>query len=62
MQHLGLKTRPTDLKKIQACASIGQSILMEKWNKVFEKNDIPIGQILLTYDIIEKPATISLCP
>ncbi len=53
MQQLGLKTRPTDLKKIQACASIGQSILMEKWNKVFEKNDIPIGQILLTYDIIE---------
>jgi glutamate 5-kinase len=53
MAALGVETRPTDLKKIQALASIGQGLLMQKWNEVFRKYDIPVGQILLTYDVIE---------
>jgi glutamate 5-kinase len=53
MKVLGLETRPTDLKKIQALASIGQTLLMQKWNALFEARGVRTGQILLTYDIIE---------
>jgi glutamate 5-kinase len=53
MAALGVEARPTDLKKIQALASIGQGLLMQKWNEVFQKYHIPVGQILLTYDVIE---------
>jgi len=53
MTSLGVENRPTDLKKIQAMASIGQGLLMQKWNEIFQKFNIPVGQILLTYDVIE---------
>jgi glutamate 5-kinase len=53
MSALGVETRPTDLSKIQALASVGQGLLMQKWNEVFQKHRIPVGQILLTYDVIE---------
>lgn len=53
MNVLNVQSRPTDLKKIQACASVGQSLLMQKWNDAFEAQGIHSGQILLTYDIIE---------
>ncbi len=53
MNILDIQNRPTDLKKIQACASIGQSTLMQKWTDLFEAQGIHTGQILLTYDIIE---------
>ena len=53
MNLLGIEKRPTALKKVQALASIGQSLLMEKWTTFFQKNGIRTGQILLTYDIIE---------
>ena len=53
MNLMGVAKRPTDLKKIQALASIGQSLLMQKWNRVFSRHDIHVGQILLTYDVIE---------
>lgn len=53
MSTLGVETRPTDLKKIQALASVGQGLLMQKWNEVFGRYNIPVGQILLTYDVIE---------
>jgi glutamate 5-kinase len=53
MNLLEIEKRPTDLKKIQACASIGQSLLMQKWSELFMETGIRIGQILLTYDIVE---------
>ncbi|MBN1895121.1 glutamate 5-kinase [bacterium] len=53
MKELGLDSRPTDIKKIQALASIGQTLLMQKWNALFEARGVRTGQILLTYDIIE---------
>lgn len=53
MNVLDVQTRPTDLKKIQACASVGQSLLMQKWNDAFEAQGLHTGQMLLTYDIIE---------
>jgi glutamate 5-kinase len=53
MNILGIETRPTDLKKIQALASVGQSLLMDKWNEIFQRKGLHVGQILLTYDIFE---------
>jgi len=52
MAELGLQRRPKDLKNIQALASIGQNILMQKWYNIFKEYNIKIGQILLTYDVI----------
>jgi len=53
MDMLGLKARPNDLKKKQALASIGQALLMQKWNELFASRGLNTGQILVTYDIIE---------
>jgi len=53
MDMLGIKARPTDLKKKQALASIGQALLMQKWNELFASRGLSTGQILVTYDIIE---------
>lgn len=53
MDMVGLTSRPTNLKNIQALASIGQNMLMQQWNQWFQKYNLPVGQILLTYDIIE---------
>ena len=53
MDRLGLETRPPGLKKKQALASVGQALLMQKWNELFAARELPTGQILVTYDIIE---------
>ncbi len=53
MNQLGVETRPTDLKKIQALASIGQCLLMDKWNDTFQNKGLHVGQILLTHDIFQ---------
>jgi glutamate 5-kinase len=53
MNRFGLDQRPTALNRIQALASVGQCILMERWSQLFNPFDIRVGQILLTYDIIE---------
>ncbi len=53
MNLLGIPLRPTDLKKKQALASIGQGLLMQKWNALFASRGLNTGQILVTYDIIE---------
>ena len=53
MDVVGLETRPTNLKNIQALASVGQTMLMEKWHQLFQEVGLSVGQILLTYDIIE---------
>jgi glutamate 5-kinase len=53
MNQIGLEQRPADLKRIQALASMGQSLLMQKWNELFARKGLKTGQILLTYDIIE---------
>jgi glutamate 5-kinase len=53
MDVVGLESRPTGIKHIQALASIGQNLLMQKWHQLFASHGIHVGQILLTYDIIE---------
>jgi glutamate 5-kinase len=48
MGKLKLDTRPKDLATLQACASIGQSILINTWQQGFDPADLTVAQILLT--------------
>jgi glutamate 5-kinase len=50
MGKLGLKKRPTELARLQACAAIGQSILIQTWQRHFEPHGITVAQLLLTRD------------
>jgi glutamate 5-kinase len=50
MGRLGLGKRPKDLSKKQACAAVGQSLLMQTWQRGFEPHGITVAQVLLTHD------------
>jgi glutamate 5-kinase len=50
MGILGFKARPRALKKLQACAAVGQSKLIETWQHAFEPYGIVAAQVLLTHD------------
>lgn len=53
MQTLGLKHRPKELKRLQACAAVGQGKLMHAYEEFFSKQGIHTAQILLTRDALE---------
>src|SRR5438067_10693086 len=38
LSQLGLKSRPTDLAKLQAVAAVGQTKLIEAYDRVFKKH------------------------
>ena len=46
--RLGLPKRPTDLRQLQACAAIGQALLMRNYEDCLARHGIPTAQILLT--------------
>jgi len=48
--ELCLEKRPTEIEVRQACAAIGQPILMEEYRRVFGIYGITIAQILITRD------------
>jgi glutamate 5-kinase len=50
MGALGLPKRPKELAKKQACAAIGQSLLMQKWQEGFAPHGLTVAQVLLTHD------------
>jgi len=50
MGQLGLKRRPFNLTRKQACAAVGQSILMRTWQEGFKSFGLTVGQILLTHE------------
>jgi len=50
MAELNIEKRPRDIKLQQACAAVGQSILMSKYKEFFNKHKIKVAQILLTYN------------
>ena len=45
---IGMETRPTDLRQLQACASIGQPFPMRAYEECMEKHGVHTAQILLT--------------
>jgi glutamate 5-kinase len=50
MQAMGLTKRPSTIPLQQACASVGQNRLMHRYQACFERHDVLIGQVLLTWD------------
>ncbi len=50
MHELGLTKRPKDMSLKQACAAIGQSKLMEAYNKAADIYGLKTGQILVNHD------------
>lgn len=47
---MNARPRSREIPVRQAAASIGQGILMQKWNDAFQKHGIAVAQILLTFD------------
>jgi len=50
LKAMGVTPKPNEVPIRQAAASVGQSILMQKWSESFKKVDLIIAQVLLTYD------------
>ncbi len=48
VRKLGLKSKPKLLPQKQACAAVGQGLLMSLYADAFERLNIPIAQVLLT--------------
>ncbi len=53
---LGLKEKPSTIPQKQACAAVGQSILMEIYEKSFNNYGITLGQVLLTREDVSDRA------
>ena len=52
---LGLSERPTELRKKQAAAAVGQCMLMHLYDKLFGEYNRVVAQILLTGEDVESP-------
>lgn len=50
MTKLGLKARPQSMAKLQALAALGQIELMKIYQSYFQRHNIEIAQVLLTWD------------
>jgi glutamate 5-kinase len=50
MKKLGMKRRPTDVKLKQAAAAVGQSSLIQTYERSFKKFGKQVAQVLLTRD------------
>jgi len=50
MGRLGLEKKPREISKKQACAAIGQSLLMQTWQAGFAPHRLTVAQVLLTHD------------
>lgn len=54
---LGLSERPVDIRMRQACAAIGQPLVMDAYRQAFEPYKINIAQLLLTADVLNRRST-----
>ena len=50
MGRLGLGKKPGDISRKQACAAIGQSLLMQYWQDGLDPHGLAAAQMLLTHD------------
>lgn len=48
MESLSLDERPKDIPSLQASASVGQGLLIERYADIFKRHAILVGQVLVT--------------
>ncbi|MGF1467904.1 MAG: glutamate 5-kinase [Sandaracinaceae bacterium] len=48
-ERLGVAGRPRTIAELQACAAVGQSLLMRAWEDAFEPHGVPVAQLLLSH-------------
>lgn len=53
MSQLGIKQRPRDVAKLQAIAAVGQTNLIETYDRTFRKHGRRAAQVLLTADDLD---------
>jgi len=56
MGALGLAKRPAELARKQACAAVGQSLLMQTWQHGFAPHGLTVAQVLLTHEDLRERA------
>jgi glutamate 5-kinase len=56
MGRLALKKKPSDVSRKQACAAIGQSLLMQTWQAAFDPQRATVAQVLLTHEDLRSRA------
>ncbi|MDO8886149.1 glutamate 5-kinase [Candidatus Oleimmundimicrobium sp.] len=55
IECLGLKSRPKEIPKLQAAASVGQGLLVERYANLFNKYNLKVGQVLVTqFDVTHR--------
>jgi glutamate 5-kinase len=50
MTRLRIHRRPTNIHDLQACAAVGQNLLMANYEKAFSQKRLTVAQILLTHE------------
>lgn len=55
MQHLGFKKKPHKIAELQACAAVGQPILIQMYQKALAQSRLHVAQILLIRSDIVDP-------
>jgi glutamate 5-kinase len=50
MGRLALRRKPVELARKQACAAVGQSLLMQTWQHAFDPHGAAVAQVLLTHE------------
>lgn len=50
MQYLGFQKKPAKMSELQACAAIGQPILMHMYQRALSPAKLQVAQVLLTRD------------
>lgn len=57
VEMLNIKQRPREIPIRQAAAAVGQTALMREWRQAFDKYDMKVAQILLTYEYFSNRMT-----
>lgn len=55
--HLHLSAPIKEMKKRQACAAIGQPLLMAEYRKAFAQRNLTVSQVLLTAEVLDHRKT-----